>query len=105
MLQTLDWTSESATLQKNMALGDAKHRRQVQDLFCSVQQALADCLFCLAAQGGLGKADALRLLEHMARVKPGDGSGEGVLDGVTVTLIMAFLYAIDVSAVNKVRIE
>ena len=33
LLSELDWTRESACLQRNMALGDAKHRRQVTYLF------------------------------------------------------------------------
>ena len=32
LLSELDWTRESASLQRNMAFGDAKHRRQVRPL-------------------------------------------------------------------------
>ena len=38
LLDELDWPRECATLQKNLALGDAKHRRQVRDLFADVRQ-------------------------------------------------------------------
>ena len=38
LFDELDWPRECATLQKNLALGDAKHRRQVRDLFADVRQ-------------------------------------------------------------------
>ena len=102
MLQTLDWTSELALLQKNMALGDAKHRRQVSDLFEDIRQALADCVFSYAAQSGLGKNDTMRLMDHLSKIKPGDGNAMGVIDDTNLTLTMALMYALDVSALSKV---
>ena len=89
-LSELDWSREVQTLQKNMALGDAKHRRQVQvklnisfctkmfhklrnsafqDLFEDIKQGLADCLFSLSAQSGLKKQDALRLFGKIKQVQ------------------------------------
>ncbi len=101
LLDELDWAKEAANLQKNMALGDAKHRRQVKDLFEDIRQSLADCVFAYAAQSGLSKNDSVRLLDHLAKVKPGDGDSAGVIDNITMTLLMAFFYAVDVSALNK----
>ena len=68
LLSELDWTKESASLQRNMALGDAKHRRQVRDLFHDVRAALADVVFGYAAQGGLSANDVLRLLDYLTKV-------------------------------------
>ena len=85
-----------------MALGDPKHRRQVQDLFQDIKQSLADCIFCYAAQSGLPKADTMRLLDHLSKVKPGDASKAGTIDSTTLTLLMALLYSVDISALHKV---
>jgi len=89
-------------LQKNMALGGAKHRRQVQDLFQDIRQSLADCVFAYAAQSGLRKQDTLNLLEHLSNVSSSSTGSDGAIDNVSLTLLMAFLYAIDVSALQKV---
>ena len=86
-----------------MALGDAKHRRQVSDLFEDIRQSLADCIFSYAAQTGLNKNDTLRLMDHLSRVKPGDVNAMGVIDDTNLTLVMALMYAMDVSALSKVQ--
>ena len=87
-----------------MALGDAKHRRQVYDLYHDIRQSLADCVFAYAAQSGLCKADTLRLMDFLAKIKVGDSpDGSGTkLDNATITLLMALLYALDISAIHKV---
>jgi len=103
LVQELDWAKEAANLQKNMALGDAKHRRQVHDLFQDIRQSLADGVFALAAQGGFRKQDAVKLLEFLSKVGGGHSEADGSADSVTLTLLMAFLYAIDVSALQKVQ--
>ena len=38
LLGDMDWTKESISLQRNLALGDAKHRRLVQNLYEDVRQ-------------------------------------------------------------------
>ncbi|XP_040581995.1 nuclear pore complex protein Nup205 [Lepeophtheirus salmonis] len=101
LLKDLDWVKESNNLQKHMALGDAKHRKQVRDLFQEVRQGLADCIYCYAAQSGLPKNETLRLLDYLSKVKPTEGTASGVLDSVNLTLTMAALYAIDISSINK----
>lgn len=103
LLEHLDWSQEVINLQKNMALGDAKHRRQVQDLFEDIRQSLADCVFAFAAQSGLPKGDALRLVDYLSKVKIGDATAAGVIDNCTLTLLMALLYGLDISALQKVR--
>ena len=38
LLGDMDWTKESIMLQRNLALGDAKHRRLVHNLYEDVRQ-------------------------------------------------------------------
>ena len=38
LLGDMDWTKESILLQRNLALGDAKHRRLVHNLYEDVRQ-------------------------------------------------------------------
>lgn len=101
LLHSLNWSKENVRLQKNMALGNAKHRRQVQDLFLDINQSLADCIFCFAAQGGLSQNDTTRLIDYLCKVKIGDAEVSGVIDNTHLTLLMALLYALDVSVLNK----
>ena len=100
-LRSNDWSNEVMLLQKNLALGDAKHRRQVYDLYHDINQSLADCLFAYSAQSGLPKNDVIRLMDHLSKIKPTEGSGAGTLDDVNMTLTMAFLYSIDAGAIYK----
>jgi nuclear pore complex protein Nup205 len=100
-LKTNDWSKESMLLQKNLALGDAKHRRQVFDLFGEIRQGLADCIFAFAAQSGLPKTDVIRIIDHLSRVKAGDSNAIGTIDDVNMTLTMGLLYSIDAGAINK----
>ena len=91
-----------AKLQKNLALGNAKHRRQVFDLYTEIRQGLADCIFAFSAQSGLCKQDVIRLMDYLSKVKTTEGTGSGTIDDVNMTLIMALLYAIDATAISKV---
>eukprot|EP00095_Tigriopus_kingsejongensis_P011855 maker-scaffold180_size281610-snap-gene-0.27 protein:Tk11855 transcript:maker-scaffold180_size281610-snap-gene-0.27-mRNA-1 annotation:"nuclear pore complex protein nup205" len=101
LLQRLDWNRENGMLQKNMALGHAKHRRQVHDLFHDINQSLADCILSFAAQSGLSQNDTTRLIDYLSKVKIGDANVSGVIENTHLTLLMALLYALDVSALNK----
>jgi hypothetical protein len=38
LLSDMDWSKESMNLQKNLALGDAKHRKLVQSLYDEVKK-------------------------------------------------------------------
>ena len=91
-LKANDWTVEVMMLQKNLALGDARHRREVYDLFNDIRQGLADCLFAYAAQSGLPRQDTLRLIDYLSKVKMTEGTGAGSIDDVNMTLTMAMLY-------------
>lgn len=101
-LRLNEWTKEVGILQKNLALGNAKHRRQVFDLYHDIRQALADCLFAYAAQSGLPKQDVLRIMDYLSKVKTTDGTANGALEEVNMTLAMALLYAIDATPITKV---
>jgi nuclear pore complex protein Nup205 len=67
--------------------------RQVQDFFTEIRQSLADIVFCLAAQNGLCRDDILLLVNYLSSVEQ--------VDNVNVTLFMALLYAIDISAIVR----
>ena len=43
LLGDMDWTKESIMLQRNLALGDAKHRRLVQNMYEDVRQGDLRC--------------------------------------------------------------
>lgn len=64
---------------------------------------LADCLFAFAAQSGLPRANTLRLIEHVSKIKQNESGPQGDLEDVHLTLTMALLYAINASVINKVR--
>ena len=101
VLGGLNWITEMTMLQKNMALGDPKHRYQVHELFRGVQQGLADCVFALAAQSGLRKIDTIKLMDHLSHVRIDQGNADGSLDAVTMSLLLALLYALDISRALK----
>ena len=101
-MKTSEWTGEVVKLQKNLALGNAKHRRQVFDLYSEIRQGLADCIFAFSAQSGLTKQDVIRLMDYLSKIKTTEGSGSGTIDDVNMTLTMALLYAIDATAISKV---
>ena len=100
LLKSLNWQSEMTRLQKNMALGDAKHRSQVEELFRGIKKGLAECLFALAAQLGLSTPDTIHLIDALAKIKLEDSNADCSLDEVDVALVMALLYALDISKVQ-----
>ena len=100
-LKTNEWNKEVMLLQKNLALGNAKHRRQVYDLFSDIRQGVADCLFAYAGQSGLPRQDVIRLMDHLSKIKTTEGTASGALDEVNVTLTMALMYSLDAGALNK----
>lgn len=100
LLEQLDFSHELETLTANRALGNAKHYRQVVDLFQDIRLLLALCLFNWSAQCGLPKRVTLRLIDLLAKYSPNDDA-RGGLDNVTATLLMALLYALDVSVLQK----
>lgn len=99
LLNTLDLTQERATLSENRALGPPKHYRQVMDFFEEIRLQLAMTLFCHAAQNGLPRDTTLKLIQYLSKYKPDDSRGG--IDDVTLALLMALLYAVDLSALQR----
>lgn len=98
-LERLDVTRELALLSENRALGRPKHHRQVLDLFEEVRTQLAAVVFCRAAQQGLSREVTVRLCRYLARYRP--AGARGGLDDVTLALVMALMYALDLSALQR----
>lgn len=93
LLDHFDLARELDMLQRNRALGPPRYRRQVLDMIQETQQSLAEVVFCWACQTPLAKSDALAIVRFLAqRAKT---TGDGALDGVSLTLLMALLYALD----------
>ncbi|XP_075548695.1 nuclear pore complex protein Nup205 [Dermacentor variabilis] len=93
LLDRFDYARELDMLQRNRALGPPRYRRQVLDMIQETQQSLAEVVFCWACQTPLSKSDTLaivRFLSQRART-----AGDGALDSVSLTLLMALFYALD----------
>ncbi|KAK7106896.1 nuclear pore complex protein Nup205-like [Littorina saxatilis] len=103
LIQNMDVSKELDKLQKQRALGASRHRKQVSDLFKEIRQTLAECLFCLACQQPLNKADTQRLLAHL-RSDNGLGADEG-LDSVSLSLLMTLLACFDISPLEQEQVE
>lgn len=99
LLSRMDTSREIELLQRNRALGGPRHRRQVLDLFEETRQLLADVVYMWAAQSGLPRAPALELIAHMRGLRP-ELDATGALDSVSLTLLMALLYALDLSVLH-----
>ncbi|XP_064463706.1 nuclear pore complex protein Nup205-like [Ornithodoros turicata] len=98
-LGRLDIAKELDVLQKNRALGALRYRKQVVDMIQETHQSLAEIIFCWACQRPLSKEEALRIFKHLA--SSGNTEGSGTLDSVTLTLLMASLYVMDVSILQS----
>lgn len=73
--------------------------QQVIDKIHEVENSLAECVFCWAGQNRLSRGNTLLLLRHLSThaAQAQDAS----LDRVTLTLLMAALYAIDVRVLEQ----
>ncbi|XP_021914767.1 nuclear pore complex protein Nup205 isoform X2 [Zootermopsis nevadensis] len=100
LLQTLDLSKEIELLQQNRALGGPHHYRQVEDLFTGIRQTLADVIYFWAAQCGLPKDPTFKLISHLKATTLQEDATGGI-DNVTLTLIMALLYALDLSILQQ----
>ena len=68
-------------------------------MYEEIQLTCAECLFSLACQRPLSKADTLQLISHL---KVDDSLGpDGTLSPVTLNLLMALLYCFDVSVLER----
>jgi len=99
LLRVISVEKEMEKLQMEKALGNSKHRKQVCNLLKEVRSSLAECLFCLACQKPLSKADTLLLIRYILSQTTMDESG--VLDTVSLTLLMAALYCFDVRILDQ----
>lgn len=72
---------------------------QVSDLYKEIQIILADCLFCLATQQPLGKADTMRLIQHLRA--DNSMNADGSLEPVSLCLLMTLLYCFDVTLLDQ----
>lgn len=99
LLTQLDLSTELAKLSENRALGPPKHHRQVLALFEDIRLQLATALFCWSAQRGLPKDVTKKLITLLSTYKSTEPRGG--IDDVTLTLLMALLFAFDVSVLQK----
>ena len=66
LLSDMDWTKESISLQRNLALGDAKHRRLVQNLYEDVRQGKTnDAEFKMSKQNKIGLRFKSKLCQYI----------------------------------------
>lgn len=99
LLKSMDTSKEIELLQKNRALGNPKHHRQVLDLFEEIRQELADIVYMWAAQTGLPRGPAINLISYLRTLKPEEDAFGGI-DNISLTLEMALLYALDLSILH-----
>ncbi|XP_030766141.1 nuclear pore complex protein Nup205 [Sitophilus oryzae] len=100
LLRTLDLSKEIEKLQQNLALGGAKHKRQVMDLFNDIRSILADIVFSWSTQCGLPKDPTLALINYLREVKI-ESEASGVIDDVNLYLQIALLSAFDLSVLHS----
>lgn len=69
------------------------------DLFKEIKQTLAECLFCLACQQPLDKADVLRLIAHLQA----DNSlqADQTMDPVSLCLLMTLAACFDITPLEQ----
>ncbi|KAF7393195.1 nuclear pore complex protein Nup205 [Vespula maculifrons] len=101
LLEDMDPIQEQDLLQQNRALGGAKHHRMVMKLYNDTRQDLADILYLWSAQSSLPKPIFFRLLSLLQTRQVESEAGEGGPDKVTLALIMAILYAVNLSPLNN----
>ena len=97
-LINIDITSEYDMLQRNQALGVGKYKQRLLEIIKEVRQLYADIVFAYAAQTDLNLAEVKELLEYLitkAEIEP-----TGNLDKVSLTLLQAYFYTIDVSVLQ-----
>ncbi|XP_039880937.1 nuclear pore complex protein Nup205 isoform X3 [Simochromis diagramma] len=98
LVSEISVTREFERLQKERGLGNEKHRKEVADLIKECRQALADSLFSWTCQSPLSKDDTLALIGHLETVT---AQADGSLDSVSLALVMALLYCLDVSFIEQ----
>lgn len=74
---------------------------QVTDLIGDIRRSLADCIFCISAQSGLNCTDSVLLINSLSQCGDKSLVQDGTLDDVSLTLVMALLYAVDVRILDQ----
>lgn len=98
-LQELDVQKELDKLERGQGIGDEYHKQQLVDFITDQRQLLAECLYCFACQAPLPKREALQLLSALKKRPSIDA--DGTLDSVTLTLLMAMLYCLNVDPLDE----
>ncbi|XP_034945477.1 nuclear pore complex protein Nup205 [Chelonus insularis] len=101
LLEQMDPTKEQDLLQQNRALGGPEHHHMVMKLYNETRQDLADILYLWAAQTSLPTKIIFRLLAMLKDKQPESECGNGGPDKVTLSLIMALLYAMNLSSLHN----
>lgn len=99
LIKGMNMTEELDKLQKQRALGPPRHRKLVSEYLRNIKLGLAECLFCWACQTPLAREDTLHLLHHLQTSV--ELTADGRYEPVTVTLLMALLYSIDISLIEQ----
>lgn len=98
-LDQLDVQKELDKLERGQAIGDERHKQQLIDFITDQRQLLAECLFCFASQSPLPRSDCLQLLSFLKKCPSTDA--DGTLDSVTLALLMAMLYCLNVDPLDE----
>ncbi|XP_037539378.1 nuclear pore complex protein Nup205 [Nematolebias whitei] len=98
LVSEISVTREFERLQRERGLGNEKHRKEVSDLIKECRQALADSLFSWTCQSPLTKEDTLALIGYLETVT---AQADGSLSSVSLALVMALLYCLDVSFIEQ----
>ncbi|KAI5710857.1 hypothetical protein M8J75_012010 [Diaphorina citri] len=99
-LSSMNLAKEIALLQQNRGLGGTYHHHMVTTLFTGIRETLADIVLLYSAQCGLSTGPLLGLLGHVRTTSP-EFDARGGMDSVSLALLMALLYSIDVSIVQE----
>ena len=91
--------TELDKLQRGQAIGDERHKQQLIDFITDQRQLLAECLFCFCCQSPLPKADSLGILSFLKTNAAAESNGS--LDSVTLTVLMALLYCLNVDPLDN----
>ena len=101
LLGELTLQNELQKLQDGQAIGNEKHQRQLIDLITEQRLLLAECLFCIACQTPLTKAETLKVfgyLRNVSPVSPEEGSEQ--IDQADLFVFFALLYSLNVSSLE-----
>uniref|UniRef100_A0A8D8S5Z8 Nuclear pore complex protein Nup205 n=1 Tax=Cacopsylla melanoneura TaxID=428564 RepID=A0A8D8S5Z8_9HEMI len=99
-LSSMNLTREITLLQQNRGLGGAYHHHMVTTLYTGITKTLAEIVLLYSAQCGLPAQPLLALVNHLKGTQP-ELDAQGGVDDVSLALLMAALYSIDVSIVQE----